>query len=162
MSKLGVTALALLLASSVYAQAEYVSLNGVWWLRASAAERTLWLEGYNDGFTDALKLAASIKSETNKERPAPQTASERIHLRNLMRYTAADPQIVPNHALLDEMALFYKDFRNTPVCWSDAEPVAELALTVGAPSEIELDALRAEDAKSGCGKFPTQDASTSR
>jgi len=156
MRELVVTALAILMASSAFAQTEYVSLDGSWWVKASAAERTLWLVGYDDGFTNALKLAASVKSETNKERPAPQSASERIHLHNLLRYTAANPQIVSNQLLLDEITLFYKDFRNTPVCWSDAEPVAELALTVGAPSEIDLDALRAEDAKSGCGKFPVK------
>jgi hypothetical protein len=144
----------LLIASSAFAQTEYVSLDGSWWVKASEVERVLWLQGYDDGFTDALKLAASLKSESDKQFPAPKSVSERLHLRNLRRYAEANPQIPSKRAINDEMTLFYKDFRNTPVCWSDAEPVAELALTVGAPSEADLDALRAEDAKSGCGKFP--------
>jgi hypothetical protein len=145
---------AVLIASAAFAQTEYVSLDGSWWVKASDAERILWLQGYDDGFTDALKLAASLKSETDKQLPAPKSVSERLHLRNLRRYAEANPQILPTRAIDDEMTLFYKDFRNTPVCWSDAEPVAELALTVGAPSETDLEALRTENAKSGCGKFP--------
>jgi hypothetical protein len=155
MRKLAVTALAILMASSAFAQTEYLSLDGSWWTKASAAERTFWVVGYDDGFTNALRLATSVKSERNKEHP--QTMSERLLLRVFLRYGSGNPpRILTNHEVLDEMDLFYKDFRNTPVCWSDAEVVAELALTVGAPSEVDLDALRAEDAKSGCHKFPVK------
>jgi hypothetical protein len=147
---------AILMASSAFAQTGYVSLDGLLWAKSEVADRTFWLVGYDDGFTNALKLAASMKSETDKERPAPKTSSERIHLRNIQRYAVEIPQILSNRAILDEMTLFYKDFRNTPACWADAEPVAELALTVGAPSEADLDSLRSEDAKSGCGKFPVK------
>lgn len=55
-----------------------------------------------------------------------------------------------NGEIIDEMSLFYKDFRNTPVCWDHAEQVAELTLLAGPPSEADLDALRREDAKKGC------------
>jgi hypothetical protein len=111
--------------------------------------------GYDDGFTDAFELAASIKSE-NDTLPSPLTVAARLKLRNLRRLSVAKPQMLTNNAITDEMTLFYKDYRNTPVCWSDAEVVAELALTVGAPSEVELDTLRAEDAKSGCHKIPVK------
>jgi hypothetical protein len=156
MRKLAVTALAILVVSSAFAQTESVSLDGSWWAKASAGQRILWLQGYDDGFTSALRIAASLKSESDKQLPAPQSVGERLHLRTFMRYTAANPRILSNQEISDEMTLFYKDFRNTPVCWSDAEPVAELALTIGAPSEVDLDALRAEDAKSGCKKFPVK------
>ena len=112
--------------------------------------RVLWLVGYDNGFTSGLRLATEVKSENNKEIPAPQSATERLHLRNFQRYGAAHPRILSNQAIMDEMTTFYKDFRNTPVCWVDAEPIAELTLTVGAPTDAELDAIRAEDAKSGC------------
>jgi hypothetical protein len=155
MRKLAATVLAILMASSAFAQTEYVSLDGSGWGKASAAERTLWLVGYDDGCTDGLNLAASMKSQ-NDNLPTPLTVAARLKLRNLRRYSVANPQMLRNNAITDEMTLFYKDFRNTPVCWSDAEIVAELALTIGAPSEVDLDALRAEDAKSGCHKFPTK------
>lgn len=150
--KLSLLAVAILTVSSAVAQSECYSLDGSWWVKASAAERTFWLVGYDDGFTDAFRLAASMKSE-NDNLPTPWSVSGRLKLRNLRRYNAANPQMLTNNAISDEMTLFYKDFRNTPVCWSDAEVVAELALTVGAPSEGDLDALRAEDAKAGCKRF---------
>ena len=149
-------AITILIATSATAQTEYYSYDGSLLVKASAMDRTFWLAGYDDGFTSALKLAASVKSETDEARPAPKNASERIHLRNLLRYTVTNPRILSNQSILDEMTLFYKDFRNTPVFWADAEPVAELALTVGAPPEADLEALRAEDAKSGCGKLPVK------
>ncbi|MGC2292124.1 MAG: hypothetical protein WA450_09285 [Candidatus Acidiferrales bacterium] len=151
MRKLAVTAFAILMASSAFAQTESVSLDGSWWVKASVTERVLWLVGYVDGFTDALRLAASMKSENDN---LPMSVAGRLKLRNVRRYSVANPQMLTNDAITGEMTLFYKDFRNTPVCWSDAEVVAELALTGGAPSEVDLGALRAEDAKSGCEKFP--------
>jgi hypothetical protein len=155
MRKLAITALAILMASSAFAQTEYVSFDGSWWVKVSAEYHTMWLVGYDDGLTDALRLAASLKSE-NDSLPTPLSVAERLKLRNLRRYHDVNPQILANQAIQDEMTLFYKDFRNTPVCWTDAEVVAELALTVGAPSEADLDALRAQDAKFGCHKFPVK------
>ena len=132
------------------AQSDVYALDGTLWNKATPMMRVLWLVGYDNGFTSVLRLATSVKSENNKEIPAPQSATERLHLRNFQRYSAAHPRILSNQAIMDEMTTFYRDFRNTPVCWVDAEPIAELALTVGAPTDAELDAIRAEDAKSGC------------
>jgi hypothetical protein len=70
-------------------------------------------------------------------------------VRKIARYGGAKPRILSNQEIIDEMNLFYKDFRNAPVCWVDAESIAELALTVGAPSKQELGAIRSEDAKNG-------------
>lgn len=126
------------------------ALDGALWSKATSLMRVLWLVGYDNGFTSGLRLATAVKSETDKEIPPPQTATERLHLRNFQRYSAAHPRILSNQAIMDEMTLFYKDFHNTPVCWADAEPIAELALTVGAPTDAELESIRAEDAKNGC------------
>ena len=142
--------LATVLARGTKAQSDVYALDGALWSKATSLMRVLWLVGYDDGFTSGLRLATSVKSESDKEIPAPQTATERLHLRNFQRYGVMHPRILSNQAIMDEMTLFYKDFRNTPVCWVDAEPIAELALTVGAPSEDELAAIRAEDAKAGC------------
>jgi hypothetical protein len=95
-------------------------------------------------------MAASLKSLDNKDGASPRTARDLIILRNLLRYDRTNPRILSNQVILDEMTLFYKDFRNSPVCWATAEPIAELALTIGAPSETELIAIRSEDARDGC------------
>jgi len=80
MRKLTVTVAAILMASASLAQTGYVSLDGAGWVKASAAERTLWLVGYDDGFTDALKLAASMKSE-NDNLPTPLTTAGRLDIK---------------------------------------------------------------------------------
>lgn len=78
---------------------------------------------------------------------APQTAIERLYLRNVH---PENDQVQGFDKIEDEMNLFYKDFRNIAVCWGDAELISLLTLSGGAPSQTELDAVRSEDAKEGC------------
>jgi hypothetical protein len=134
------------------------SLNGASWNKASFDARVFWLAGHDNGFTSALRVAASLKSLDSKNGLPPENAKDLITLRKIAIYAGAKPRILSNQEIIDEMNLFYKDFRNAPVCWVDAEPIAELALTVGAPSEQELGAIRSEDAKEGCdlGGLPSK------
>jgi len=144
-----VVAFAILLVFMQSIAAGDVALNGSAWNQISIQARIFWLVGYDSGFVNGVRMAASLKSSGNSNAVAPATVREAILLRNLVRYTNS-PHFLSNQEVMDEMTLFYKDFRNTPVCWANAEPIAELALTMGAPSEQELVAIRSEDAKDGC------------
>jgi len=77
---------------------------------------------------------------------APKTAMERLYANN----RNSSDKNVEYDKINDEMSLFYQDFRNTPVCWGDAELISTIVLAGGTPSETELDAVRSEDAKEGC------------
>jgi hypothetical protein len=48
------------------------------------------------------------------------------------------------------MDAFYNDYRNAPVCWDDALVFSVESLNDDAPTEQELDATRAANAKTGC------------
>jgi hypothetical protein len=135
-----------MLARGTTTQSDVYALDGAMWNKATSLIRVMWLGGYRDGFFSGVILATAYKSDNGKE---GITVAEKLRLRNLQRY-GNHPRILSNQAIMDEMTLFYKDFRNTPVCWLNAEPIAELALTIGAPTDAELDAIRAEDAKNGC------------
>ena len=129
-------------------QSESFSLDGSSWNALSSVNRIYWIVGYDHGFTNALRLAEKLRSLGDRH-IAPYTTTEKLQLRNVQRYTS-QARILSNQKIVDQMTLLYKDFRNTPICWANAEPIAELSLTVGAPSEAELDAVRREDAKAGC------------
>lgn len=116
------------------------------WKTVPDLVREFFVIGYAHGYSRGIRLAASLKSVNGKGTSAPQAAMEKLYVRNVH----SSNKIVGYDKIEDEMNLFYQDFRNTPVCWGDAELISILALSGGAPSETELDAVRSDDAKEGC------------
>lgn len=139
--------LCVLLAATT-AKAQSSSLyTGSDWNTLPEAIRSFFVIGYAHGYSRGIRLAASLKALNGNGTASPQTAMERLYLRNLKR---GNDKIQQYDKIKDEMTLFYNDFRNTPVCWGDAELIAILSLSGGAPSEADLDAVRSADAKEGC------------
>ena len=68
--------LAAILAMKTNAQSDVYALDGALWSKATSLMRVLWLVGYDNGFTSGLRLATEVKSENNKEIPAPQSAGK--------------------------------------------------------------------------------------
>jgi hypothetical protein len=122
------------------------SLDGAEWNKTSGLGYWTFRRGYDRGVA-RLHLATSLKFKSANGKELQARASDRLFLRNRV-LSFARP--VKNGEITDEMTLFYKDFRNTPVCWWDAAEIAELTLKGAAPSENDLVALRSEDAKDGC------------
>jgi hypothetical protein len=143
--------------SAMTAKAQSASgFDGPKWDKASSDVRLYFVLGYANGFEHGVNFAQSFKSivdgkEVSKV-PAPQDAREKLFLRYMPKTT--EPASLPPtfDEAIDEMSLFYKDFRNAPVCWGDAFDIAELTLKGRAPSEDDLIPLRTEDAKEGCGQ----------
>lgn len=117
------------------------------WNTLPEAIRSFFVIGYAHGFSRGIRLAASLKSINGNGTTGAQTAMERLYLRNLNR---ENDKIQQYDKIEAGITLFYKDFRNTPVCWGDAELISILTLSGGAPSDAELDAVRSADAKEGC------------
>jgi hypothetical protein len=95
-----------------------------------------------------IVLEMFFASVEGKQAPVPQNAWDNLVLRNSPR--TAGSQNPSYGEIINETALFYRDFRNTPVCWAEAVGISQLTLGGGAPSEAELDAVRSEDAKKRC------------
>jgi hypothetical protein len=93
-------------------------------------------------------LGMFFPSADGKQVSDHQSAWDKLILRNTTR--AVGSQKPSYGEIIDETALFYKDFRNIPVCWAEAVGIAQLTLEGGAPSEAELDEVRSEDAKKSC------------
>jgi hypothetical protein len=121
--------------------------TGTDWKTMPDAIRSFFVIGYGHGYSRGIRLAASLKSTDGKGASAPQSAMEKLYFR-LVR--GGNDKIQGWDAIKDQMTLFYQDFRNTPVCWGDAELIAILSLSGGAPSDSELAAVRSEDARAGC------------
>jgi hypothetical protein len=118
-----------------------------------SADARLWFvvgyeNGLKDGFEEGIQFTASKSEVDGKQAPPPQTAMYNLSLHNAPR--TAGSRHPSKGEIIDEMTLFYKDFRNTPVCWGEAEQIAQLTLMGATPSDVDLDAIRSEDAKNGC------------
>lgn len=111
------------------------------------AIRSFFVIGYGHGYSRGIRLAASLKSTDGKGASAPQSAMEKLYFRNVR---GGIDKVQGWDTIKDQMSLFYQDFRNTPVCWGDAELIAILSLSGAAPSDAELAAVRSEDARAGC------------
>jgi hypothetical protein len=123
--------------------------NGSGWNGLSQEMQLGFVIGFDAGIARGSSLAAGVKSLDGKGSPIAEKARDKMWLRGLQRL----PQPLTTFSYgqrLGEVTLFYKDFRNTPVCWGDAVSIAEFTLYGIAPSEAELDAVRAEDAKEDC------------
>jgi hypothetical protein len=126
------------------------ALDGNLWNSLSPGSRALWFGGYYEGYSSGLKMAATFKSIDDTKAFETLSSGEQIHLRSLARYGDPNWKMVSNQEIIDEMIRFYKDPHNLPVCWENAEPIAELTLATHGLSDAELTAIRGEDTKTGC------------
>jgi hypothetical protein len=133
----------LTLTTGAKAQSPPSLYTGSDWNTTPEALHSFFVIGYAHGFSRGIRLAASLKSINGNG----NTAMERLYFRNRSRGNDKQQQF---DKIEHEMTLFYNDFRNTPVCWGDAELISILTLSGAAPSDAELDAVRSEDAKEGC------------
>ena len=123
-------------------------LNGSSWDVFTTSEHTMYVKGFADGYSLSYGLARSSKPSDGDESSNSETEMEKLFLRNSQRAAGAGKP--SNGEEVGEITRFYADFRNAPVCWSDAAAIANLTLKGAAPSDSELDAVRSEDAKKGC------------
>ena len=129
-----------------------IPLDGSDWNRASDISSSsnldlahgFFMMGFQRGFEQGQGImvrATATKSKVD----AFLSARDKLYLHDMTKVQPRSPGEV-----FSETTLFYKDFRNAPVCWDDAMQIAKLTLEGAAPSDTELEAIRSEDAKEGC------------
>jgi hypothetical protein len=123
--------------------------NGTDWNGLSPEMQLGFVMGFDAGLARGESLAVGVKSLDGKGSPIAEKARDKMFLRGMQHIPYPVPTFTYGQRM-DEVTLFYKDFRNAPVCWADASNIAVFTLYGAAPSESELDAVRAEDAKEGC------------
>jgi hypothetical protein len=124
--------------------------DGSLWTMTDDISRVFFADGFERGFKDGITTGQVVVTEhlptvSKSKVEAALSAREKLYLADT---TKGRP--FTNGELFNETTLFYKDFRNTPVCWDDAMQIAKLTLEGAAPSDSELAAIRSEDAKKGC------------
>jgi hypothetical protein len=95
---------------------------------------------------DAVSLFTTQNRRNKPAQKQKKPARKRAFLETLIR--RVDDVAIPTWR--ERTRARYVRENMGPVCWTSAEPIAELALTVGAPVEQELVAIRSEDARDGC------------
>jgi hypothetical protein len=128
---------------SVPAQSAH-PLDGSVWNGLGDGAHAFFMVGFQRGFEQGQ--AVMVRATATKSKlDALLSARDKLYMGGPTK-----GQEMAHGAVLDETTLFYKDFRNTQVCWEDAMQIAQLTLEGAAPSESELEAIRSEDAKEGC------------
>jgi hypothetical protein len=122
------------------------SLDGSKWNSANDIAYVFFSVGFQRGFEQGQGIMVRATA-TKSKLDALLSARDKLYMRDTTKGQAG--RMTPQQ-VFNETTLFYKDFRNTPVCWDDAMQIAMLTLTGAAPSDSELAAVRSEDAKEGC------------
>lgn len=112
------------------------------WKTLDSSMQDIYLSGFGDGFHDGAQ-AEILPSRT-------PNAKRTLLIHFFAPYLSNELNAATIDKVRSEMDLFYNNVRNAPVCFSDARNVTLLALSGRALTEVELDALRSEDAKDGC------------
>lgn len=129
--------------------------NGARWKTLTPFEKNLYAlgfsRGYEQGAIDAAELALAKTLSS-----APPTLTPEVKKKVLAAAVTAKKHRVMLGSLssmgqiTDTTTTFYTDFRNIPVCWSDAIIFSTASLRGQAPTEQELNAARKAGAESTC------------
>lgn len=94
-------------------------LDGSTWNDMSESEHVLFMAGFHAGFGQGLLtgevLVAAAAGNGNKSKlDTALSARDKLYMTDTTKLKRTEGEV------LNETTLFYKDFRNAPVCWEDA------------------------------------------
>jgi hypothetical protein len=115
--------------------------------------RIMYLKGYTEGYRDGSSTMGMIAAARTKKIPPDSSTNQFLALASLRLEEVAGlgkTQGITIRTIETTMSSFYIDYRNAPVCWSQALQFSIWSMSGDAATDQELDAARKSGAETGC------------